>query len=127
MQFITTFCNRPFTMQGKLYLKLRASYELKTNEKWKDDKTMTEDLKERHRKLRHDRMHSRMLAVFLRYETLIATQKAAGMQGSVPLGAFHVLRDQLGVNGECFASPLNQTLVRVTSNSTVERLKKNYC
>jgi hypothetical protein len=52
-----------------------------------------------------------MLAVYLRYETLIATQKAAGMQGSVPMGAFHVLRDHLGVNGECFASPLNQTLL----------------
>jgi len=109
--FTTPFRKEPFVMRGKLYTKLRAAYLSKVSEKIRNATNITDEMKEKYRELDRNRIHSRMLAVYLRYETLIATQKAAGMQGSVPMGAFHVLRDHLGVNGECFASPLNQTLL----------------
>ena len=102
---------KKFEMRAKLYSKLKAAYlsQQVGTESWRAGKT--EEIVDQRRDLQKQRMHTRMLAVFLRYETLIEVSKAAGMQGSVPTGAFHVLRDHFGVSGECFASPLNQTLV----------------
>ena len=106
-------CTFEFTIRSTLYKKLKLAYENTTNTTFKN-KLITKYSKQKMQQLldlRHNRMHTRILAMYLRYETLIATNKAAGMQGSVPHGAFKVLNEDCGVHGECFASPLNQTLL----------------
>ena len=117
--------NDSVKMRAKLYNKLKYAYLAKTSEEnftGPDGvSNLTDDRQDALREIRNERMHTRMLAVYFRYETLIATTKAAGMQGSVPNSAFEVLRDRCGVHGECFASPLNQTLLYLETKNDRRR------